>query len=125
MYECKFLCLSSKSIYSQFAISLIMEKALHLSNVLEILHKNMEKIQSFGIKRIGVFGSYVRERQEDTSDLDVLVEFEIGEKNFDNFMSLLFFLEDLLRVKVDLVTKEALSPHIGPNILKEVVYIEE
>ncbi len=40
-------------------------------------------------------------------------------------MDLLFFLEDLLQVKVDLVTKEALSPHLGPNILKEVVYIAE
>ncbi len=76
-------------------------------------------------KRIGVFGSYVKERQEDISDLDVLVEFEIGKKNFDNFMDLLFFLEDLLQVKVNLVTKEALSPYIDPNILKEVIYIEE
>ncbi len=102
-----------------------MEKALSLSDILEILRKNLVTIQSFGIKSIGVFGSYVKERQEGTSDLDVLVEFKKGKKNFDNFMDLLFFLEDLLNVKVDLVTKEALSPYLGPSILKEVVYIEE
>ncbi len=102
----------------------MMEKTLNLSDILEILRKNMVTIQSFGIKSIGIFGSYVKELQEGASDLDVLVEFEIGKKNFDNFMDLLFFLEDLLQVKVDLVTKEALSPHIGPNILKDVVYIE-
>ncbi len=102
-----------------------MEKLLSLSDILEILRKNMVTIQSFGIKSIGVFGSYVKERQEGASDLDILVEFEVGKKNFDNFMNLHFFLEDLLKVKVDLVTKEALSPYLGPSILKEVVYIEE
>jgi len=39
-------------------------------------------------------------------------------------MKLLIFLENLLQVKVDLITKEALSPYLGPNILKEVIYIE-
>ena len=103
----------------------MMEQALSLSDILEILRKNLVKIQSFGIKSIGIFGSYVKDEQEIKSDLDVLVEFEVGKKNFDNFMDLLYFLEDLFQVKVDLVTKEALSPHIGPSILKEVVYIEE
>ena len=102
-----------------------MIKIFTLQYIIELLRKNIDAIQSFGIKRIGVFGSYVKERQEDISDLDVLVEFKIGKKNFDNFMDLLFFLEDLLQVKVNLVTKEALSPYIDPNILKEVIYIEE
>ncbi len=102
-----------------------MVKIFTLQYIIEVLRKNIDAIQSFGIKRIGVFGSYVKERQEDISDLDVLVEFKIGKKNFDNFMDLLFFLEDLLLVKVNLVTKEALSLYIDPNILKEVIYIEE
>ena len=102
-----------------------MEVKLNLTRILEVLRTNVITIQSFGVKTIGVFGSYVREEQGNTSDLDVLVEFEKGKKNFDNFMDLLFFLEDLLQIKVDLVTKKALSPYIGPSILKEVVYIEE
>ncbi len=117
-------CLSSKSIYYLSVISLVVEEELNLTRILDILRKNTIPIQSFGIKKIGIFGSYVREEQEIRSDFDVLIEFEIGKKNFDNFMDLLFFLEDLLQVKVDLVTKEALSPYIGPSILKEVVYIE-
>jgi len=102
-----------------------MEDKLNLTRILEVLRNNVVTIQSFGIKSIGIFGSYVREEQETRSDLDVLIEFEIGKKNFDNFMDLLHFLEDLFQVKVDLVTKEALSPYIGPSILEEVVYIEE
>ena len=102
-----------------------MHEELNFTRIVEILRKNTITIQSFGIKKIGIFGSYAREEQEIKSDLDVLVEFEVGKKNFDNLMDLLFFLEDLLKVKVDLVTKEALSPYLGPSILKEVVYIEE
>ncbi len=102
-----------------------MEEELNLTRILDILRKNTITIQSFGIKKIGIFGSYVREEQVIRSDLDILVEFKKGKKNFDNFMNLHFFLEDLLQIKVDLVTKKALSPYIGPSILKEVVYIEE
>jgi predicted nucleotidyltransferase len=102
-----------------------MEDKLNLTRILEVLRNNVVTTQSFGIKNIGIFGSYVREEQEIMSDLDVLVEFEIGKKNFDNLMNLLHFLEDLFQVKVNLVTKEALSPYIGPSILEEVVYIKE
>ena len=103
---------------------LIMQEQLNLTRILKILRNNMTTIQSFGIMNIGVFGSYVRDMQENLSDLDLLIEFESGKKSFDNFINLLNFLEDLLQIKVDLVTKEALSPHIEPNILEEVVYVE-
>ncbi|MHA1466237.1 MAG: nucleotidyltransferase family protein [Candidatus Heimdallarchaeaceae archaeon] len=102
-----------------------MQEQLNLTRILKILHNNMTTIQSFGIMNIGVFGSYVRDMQENLSDLDLLIEFEPGKKSFDNFINLLNFLEDLLQIKVDLVTKKALSPHIGPNILEEVVYVEK
>jgi len=56
------------------------------------------------------------------SDIDLLVEFEAGRKTFDAFIKLSFFLEDVLHHRVELVTMEALSPYIGPYILKEVEY---
>ncbi len=59
----------------------------------------------------------------DQSDVDILVEFEPQQKSFNNFMDLCFFLEDLLGRNVDLVTKESLSPYIGPRILDEVEYV--
>lgn len=64
----------------------------------------------------------MRGQPGDASDVDVLVEFEPGQKTFDNFMHLAFFLEETFGRKVDLLTPESLGQHIGPKILREVVY---
>ncbi len=71
----------------------------------------------------GLFGSFVRGDQRADSDVDVLVEFEEGQKTFDHFIGLSFLLEDLLGRRVELVTCDSLSPHIGPHILREVEYV--
>jgi uncharacterized protein len=90
--------------------------------IFERLNEHEAELRRFGVKRFGLFGSFQRGQQSSKSDVDFLVEFEIGKKSFDNFMNLAFFLEDLLERKVDLVTTESLSPHIGPKILREVEY---
>ena len=79
-----------------------------------------QELRRFGVSSLGLFGSFVTGRQTPDSDVDVLVEFAPGQHSFDNFMELSFFLEDILGRKVDVVTSEALSPHIGPHILREV-----
>jgi len=75
-----------------------------------------------GIKRIGLFGSYARGEQREESDIDLLVEFDEGKKNYDNFMELCFFLEDIFGKRVDLLTPESMSPFMRPYIEKEVYY---
>ena len=90
--------------------------------VFTLLHKHQPDLQSLGVKRYGLFGSFVQGRQNPQSDIDILVEFETGKKTFDNFMHLAFFLEEILGRHVDLVTPESLSPYIGPHILREVEY---
>ncbi len=84
-------------------------------------HKT-ELRKRFKVKTIGVFGSYVRGDQKRQSDVDVLVEFEEAVGLFE-FMDLEIYLTDLLGVKVDLVSKKALKPHIGERILKEVIMV--
>ena len=79
-----------------------------------------EKLALFGVKNIGLFGSFVRGSQTSLSDIDILVEFMPEKHTFDNFMEVAFLLEELLGRKVELVTTEALSPHIRPHILREV-----
>jgi hypothetical protein len=89
-----------------------------------ILKKHGEEVrEKFGVKEFGIFGSYVRGAQEEGSDIDILVEFKEGYKTFDNYMDLKFYLEELLGLKVDLLSKTALKPRIKPYILKEVVYV--
>jgi len=95
----------------------------HKNDILDTFQKNSAQLKAFGVKRIGLFGSFVRGQQHNTSDIDLLVEFEASQKTFDNFMALSFFLEDLLGRKVEIVTKESLSPYIGPHILSEIEYV--
>lgn len=87
-----------------------------------LLRRKVELNRKFKVKRIGVFGSYVRSEQKRGSDVDVLVEFEEPVGLFE-FMALENYLSDLLGVKVDLVSKKALKPHIGERILEEVIYV--
>lgn len=88
----------------------------------DLLRRNAPTLRGYGVARFGLFGSFARGQQTRESDVDILVEFEEGRKSFDNFIALAFFLEELLGRKVDLVTPESLSPHIGPHILREVEY---
>lgn len=91
-------------------------------DILTALDKNQSRLKALGVRRIGVFGSFVRGEQHPDSDIDLLVEFDSGKKTFDTFMELSFFLEEVLQRRIELVTIESLSPYLGPYILKEVEY---
>jgi predicted nucleotidyltransferase len=90
--------------------------------IIKLINENNQKIKKFGVKRIGLFGSYATNNQKSESDIDVLVEFEKGKKTFDNYMDLKFYLEDLFGCNVDLVVREALKLELKRNILKSVKY---
>lgn len=90
--------------------------------ILKIVNINKDKIKKYGVKRIGVFGSFSKSRQNKKSDVDILVEFENNKKTFDNYMELKFLLEKLFGRKVDLVIKESLKSRIRPYIMKEIKY---
>ena len=92
-------------------------------DVFEALKTNRGPLQALGVRRVGLFGSFVRSQQQPASDVDVLVEFEPGKKTFDHFMQVCFLLEEMLNRRVDVVTPEGLSPYIGPRILAEVEYV--
>ncbi len=94
---------------------------INKASLLQQLDINKHQIKSFGVKRLGLFGSFANDIAIHTkSDIDFLVEFEQGKKTYDNFMELSFYLEELLGRKVELVTAQSLSKYIGPHILKQV-----
>jgi len=93
--------------------------------ILKNILAEREHIQKYGVKRIGLFGSFIRSQQKETSDIDILVEFEKGMKTFDNYMELKFYLEKLLNCKVDLVIADTLKPQIKPYVMKEIEYVEK
>ena len=77
-----------------------------------------------GVKRIGIFGSFARSEQTRSSDVDVLVEFVDGQATFDNFMQLVYFLEDLFGRKVDLLTVRGIDKYIRSRVEREVIWVE-
>ena len=92
--------------------------------ILSTIKKHKPEIQKYGVKEVGLFGSYLRNEQTPESDIDILVDFEAGNESFDNFMAVYDLFETLFKnEKVEIVTKNGLSPYIGPKILKEVVYV--
>jgi uncharacterized protein len=95
---------------------------MNKNEIFTILKQNQVKIRSFGVKRLGVFGSFIHGKQREESDIDVLVEFDKERKSYDNFIHLVFFLEDLLHRDVELVTQQSLSPYIRPQVVSEIEY---
>ncbi len=87
-----------------------------------LIEHKPELRRRYKVKEIGIFGSYVRGENSETSDLDILVVFDepIG---FFEFLELEDYLSELLGINVDLVSKKALKPYIGQHILQEVIML--
>jgi predicted nucleotidyltransferase len=98
------------------------KKELTDKKIMGLLKKHDDILKKYKVKRIGLFGSYVRGEQKKHSDIDFLVE--LVEPNFDNFMDLAFSLENLFNKKVELITNGNLSPYIQPYVEKEVQWYE-
>ena len=88
--------------------------------LLSILASHRGNIKDFGVKQLGLFGSFVRDEQRAESDIDFLVDFEPEQYKYRNFINLAYYLEELLGRKVEVVTRSGLSPYLAPHILKEV-----
>ena len=94
-----------------------------LDELKRILSEHRQEIKKkLKLKSIGIFVSYVRGKSKKRSDVDVLVEFSEPIGIFA-FLDLEDYLQDIFGLKVDLVSRKALKPKIGENILSEVVYV--
>jgi predicted nucleotidyltransferase len=91
--------------------------------IIKIIRNSKREMEShYGVQRLGLFGSYVKEKQSKRSDIDILVTFNRDIDLFD-FLDLREYLEKQLQAKVDLVMESALKPAIGKRILSEVEYV--
>jgi len=93
------------------------------ADIIRLLQSNSQAIEKFGAKRLGLFGSFQRNQQTDMSDIDIIIEFHPGKKNFDNFINLSIFLEDLFNSEIDLVTPDSLSISFLARIKNEIDYV--
>ncbi len=98
-----------------------------VDEIKKILIENFKfLIDKYKVKKIGIFGSYIRREENKKSDIDILIELE-DDSNITLFdiVRIERFLTELIGIKVDLLTINGLSPYIKPYILKEVEFIEE
>jgi len=87
-----------------------------------IIQKLKNEIKTkYKVKSIGLFGSYVSNKQKDTSDIDFLVEFE-DDADLFHYIGLSLFLEEYFKKKVDVISKPALKEELRESILQEVIY---
>ena len=92
-----------------------------LDEIREILDKHRDKLRrEYKIRKIAVFGSYVRGEQKKRSDLDLLAEFE-GDISLLDLVGAEQYLTKILKTKVDLIPKSEIRPELKARILKEAV----
>ena len=97
-----------------------------MDDVIGILKKHEDEIKKrYRVKKIGIFGSHATGEQKESSDIDVLVEFD--EPTFDNFMELSFYLENLFGRNVDILTPAGVKgirvKEVAEDIMGSVVYV--
>jgi predicted nucleotidyltransferase len=93
-------------------------------NIIAKLKFHKPQLLQFGVQSIGLFGSYVHNKQSNKSDIDLLIDFQPDKENFENFMEVYDLVENLFEgERVEVVTKNGLSKYIGPKILKDVMYV--
>jgi len=98
-----------------------MKEKLNSKKIIETLKREQAKMKEKGVKKIGLFGSYAKNKQKKKSDIDILVEFD--KISADNFFGLLFFLEKLFRKNVDLVELKSLRKELN-YVKKEAKYVK-
>lgn len=97
-----------------------MKNAKTIKNIIAKNKKSLK--EKYKVKTIGLFGSYARGNPRKKSDVDILVDFSESPDMFE-FIKLEDYLSNLIRIKVDLITKKALKPLIRDEILKATLYI--
>jgi len=91
--------------------------------LIERILASEKEIRSYGVERLGIFGSFVRDQAKESSDVDFFVEFYSGKKTFDNFMDLADVLEEITGRTIELITPQSLNKYIGKYIIQEVEYV--
>ena len=96
-----------------------LQTLFEIKKKLKALKSNLAK--DFSVERIGIFGSFARNEQNENSDIDILVEF--NRPVVYEFFRLQRFLENQLGRKIDLATKAMLKPRIKDSILNETTFV--
>jgi predicted nucleotidyltransferase len=95
-----------------------------LNEIKKILIEHKKELkEKYRVKKIGIFGSYVRGEQTEKSDIDIMIEFYEA-PDFFEFLELEEYLTNILNIKVDLITKNSVhNPYIKKSIEEDLIYV--
>ena len=97
-------------------------KKLSKEIILQTLETLKTQLESFGVKKLTLFGSYARDEQQEHSDIDFLVTFTQNRGNFDDFIKLKHLLEDTFNTNIDLLEEEFVKEELKPYIYGGKLY---
>lgn len=90
--------------------------------IISRIRERENELRRLGVARLSLFGSAARNESGQASDVDLLVAFE-GKVDYDRYVTVKFFLEDLLGKPVDLVMETALKPRIRRRVESEMIRV--
>ncbi len=96
------------------------KETLNSKEIIKKIEEKSKDIKKYNVKKIGLFGSYVKNKQHKKSDIDIIVNFD--KETFDNYMDLLFLLERMFKRKIDLVIEKDLHPELN-YVKREAKYV--
>ena len=97
---------------------------MNKKTVIKRLSSLKTPLMAVGVCQLGLFGSTVRGENTPKSDIDILIDFSVGQETYLNYINACNILQDAFdKIKLDVVTKKGLSPYIGETILNEVEYV--
>ncbi|KAF0220686.1 MAG: DNA polymerase beta domain-containing [Geobacteraceae bacterium] len=92
--------------------------------IAEFIRNHREEfLLKYGVRRIGLFGSIVRDELTESSDIDIAIEMEPGKKNIHNFLAFKRYLENEFGRPVDLGIESTLKPLVREMINREIMYV--
>ncbi len=97
---------------------------MNRDQALQILKEVFPQLQTYGVRDVALFGSVARNDAGDSSDIDILIDFEPEAESFDNLMNVADILETRFDSPVDLVTVNGLSPYLVASVQEEAVHAE-
>lgn len=94
-----------------------------IKQIRSILTQRQELKRIYHVKKMGIFGSYVKNLQNRSSDVDIVITFKKNQNTFDNYFNLKSALEKLLKARVDLAPRKEIKKNIKKTILSETIYV--
>jgi len=98
----------------------MVKETLNSDKIIEKIEEKSKDIKKYNVNKIGLFGSFAKNKQHKKSDIDIIVNFD--KETFDNYMDLLFLLERMFKRKIDLVIEKDLHPELN-YVKKEAKYV--